>query len=227
MALGGFALTTFLDSKLGNSLARRPSSAGATSCSAAASRSPRSWCWLGPCAASRATSSSRAWSSPRASASSPTSSPSWIVSGKRDFALIDMRAAGEFDKGHIRGAVSCSTCHADKAEGRKTESFVDLSKKLVIYSDGDGDSIQLPKILTKNQSIYRLAGGYAAWKSEVLAAVSFDSITDEAALEAAKKRESVRAFMAGERATAPVEAKLPVTPIKRSGAHAVAAAEGC
>ncbi len=227
MALGGFALTNFLDRKLGNKPATAPvfsrgdlvfggglALASLVVLAGALRGEPRY----------ELKSSVQLAASQRVL---PGELADWIVSGRRDFALIDMRSPEAFGKDHIRGAVNCGTCHASKQEGRMTESFVDLSKKLVIYSEGDGESIQLPKILTKNQQIYRLAGGYEAWKSEVLAPVSFDGVTDEAALDAARKRDAVRAFMAGERATAPVEAKLPVKPVKREAAHGTAAAEGC
>lgn len=227
MALGGFALTNFLDRKLGNKPATAPifsrgdlvfgaglAVAGVIVLVGALRGEPR----YELKASVQLAASQRVL---------PGELADWIVSGRRDFALIDMRSSEAFAKDHIRGAVNCGSCHASKDEGRMTESFVDLSKKLVIYSDGDSESIQLPKILTKNQQLYRLAGGYDGWKSEVLAPVSFNDVSDEAELDAAKKRDAVRAYMAGERATAPVEAKLPVKPIKRSGAHAMAASEGC
>jgi rhodanese-related sulfurtransferase len=226
-ALGGFALTNFLDKKLGNKPATAPVFSrgemvfGGSLAVAAV---------VVLAGAMRGEPHYELKASVNLAASQrvlPGELADWIVSGRRDFALIDMRSAEAYGKDHIRGAVNCGSCHASKAEGRMTESFVDLSKKLVIYSEGDSDSIQLPKILTKNQQLYRLAGGYEGWKSQVLAPVSFDTVADEGALEDAKKRDAVRAFMAGERATAPVEVKVPVKPIKRSGAHATAAAEGC
>jgi rhodanese-related sulfurtransferase len=155
----------------------------------------------------------------------------WIVTGRRDFAVVDMRAPVDFQTAHVRGAVNCGSCHENRQAGREAqqgESFVDLSKKLVLYTETDREPVTLPKILQENPRLYRLAGGFAAWQEKVLAPVSFEGLFDDESLLAAKKRDAVRAFMAGERPAAGNVAKLPITPIKRVGAHKPAGGgEGC
>ncbi len=155
----------------------------------------------------------------------------WGIEGRRDYVLVDLRPSEDFKEGHIRGAVSCGTCHASADEGKKAdqgEAFVDLTKKLVLYTETGAEKVKLPKLLADNPRLYILAGGYEAWKNQVMTPVSFGGETDEAQVLAKQKHEAVRAFYAGERPASGKNAVLPVAPIKREGAHAPAKpSEGC
>lgn len=160
----------------------------------------------------------------------PAELAAWIIEGRRDFAVIDLRGQPSFEKGHVRDAVSCSTCHTSAAEGRKAVQetmFVDLSKKLVLYTETGTEEVFLPKLLAKNPRLYTLEGGYAAWQRDVLAPVAFGGETDVEQVHQKQQREAVRAFFAGERASS-APAALPLAPIKRKAAHQPAGArEGC
>jgi rhodanese-related sulfurtransferase len=153
----------------------------------------------------------------------------WIVEGRRDFTVIDLRDPASFEEAHVKGAVNCGSCHESRTVAKRDmagEGFVDLSKKLVLYTQTGREDIVLPRILRDNPHLYRLAGGYEAWQRDVLAKVDFSTVSGEA-LEAAKRREALRAYFSGERPVA-APAKLSVTPVKRTGEHKVAAAnEGC
>lgn len=155
----------------------------------------------------------------------------WIVEGRRDFAVVDMREHGEWQKGHVQKAVSCGSCHESSAEGRTAqhgEGFVDLSKKLVLYTQTDKEPIVVPRVLHDNPRLFRLAGGFEAWRREVLGKVPLEGLADEEQLAAARRHEAVRAFLSGERPAAAGTAKLPVAPIRRVGEHKPATAnEGC
>jgi rhodanese-related sulfurtransferase len=161
----------------------------------------------------------------------PAQVATWVIEGRRDFSIVDMRSAETFAAGHIRGAVNCGTCHRSREEGfaaQRGDSFVDLSKKLIIYSDTGQEPIQLPKILRDNPRLYRIDGGWAAWQRDILSPVSAGGAAGEEELLAARKREAVRAFFSGERRTIQRVAKLPVSPIRRRGAHKIAITdEGC
>jgi rhodanese-related sulfurtransferase len=141
-----------------------------------------------------------------------------------------MRATKEYQAGHIRGAVSCGSCHAGKTDGQAAmqgAGFVDLSKKLVLYTETGKETIALPKMIAQNKRLYVLDGGYAGWKEHVLAPVVYGGETDEAEIAAKRQRDSVRGFFTGERPTSKV-ADLPVTPIRRENAHRPATtSEGC
>ncbi|MDP1825656.1 MAG: rhodanese-like domain-containing protein [Archangium sp.] len=159
----------------------------------------------------------------------PAELASWIIEGRRDFAIIDLRDPDDFKKGHVREAVNCGHCHDTAAEGRKASQenlFVDLSKKLVLYTETGEETVELPRALTKNPRLYTLQGGYAGWEKEVLAPVTFGGETDLEQVQAKQRQEAVRAFFAGERTSQ--KAVLPIAPIKRQSAHQPAGArEGC
>jgi rhodanese-related sulfurtransferase len=158
---------------------------------------------------------------------SATELASWIIEGRRDFTVVDMRTAAEFQSGHVRGAVNCGTCHQNREEGRK-DVFVDLSKNVVLYAQSATDEMVLPRILSDNPKLMRLSGGYDAWQRQVLGKVSLEGIPSGEALDEAKKREAVRAFFSGEAPTAPAPAPANAEPVRRGGPHKGAAgAEGC
>ena len=130
----------------------------------------------------------------------------------------------------MRNAVNCGNCHANAAEGRAAVDkgdFVDLTKKLVVYTDTGADPVELPKVLANNPRLMLLEGGYQAWRDEVLAKVSFENVTDQDRLYELQQREAVRAFFSGERpSTAGAVAPLPTTPSKGQRAQARRRARG-
>lgn len=160
----------------------------------------------------------------------PAELAAWIIEGRRDFAVIDLRDEVEFKKGHVKDAVSCGTCHASKDEGRQAMQetmFVDLTKKLVLYTETGTETVDLPKLLAKNPRLYTLKGGYDAWQKEVLAPVQFGGEASVEELQGKQKREAIRAYFSGERPVA-APAALPLEPIKRKAPHTPAGArEGC
>lgn len=161
----------------------------------------------------------------------PVQLASWMLEGRRDFTVIDLRAPEAFEQGHIRSAVNCGHCHRTREEGRRAlegDSFVDLSKKLVLYTETGSERVELPKALAVNPRLVLLKGGFEAWKADILSPVPLASAGDDEAREQLKRREAMRAFFAGERAQSTQTAELPVAPIKRQDAHHPAAArEGC
>jgi rhodanese-related sulfurtransferase len=169
---------------------------------------------------------------PGAPTVSPVELAEWGIEGRRDFVTVDLRSHEQFQAGHIRGAVSCGSCHGSAADGKKAQqgdTFVDLSKKLVIYTESGSEPVQLPKILAQNPRLVRLEGGYAGWKANVLAPVTFGGETDDGDLAAKRMREAIRGFYAGEPAATGDAAKVPVAPVRRETPHKPvgAAAEGC
>ena len=160
----------------------------------------------------------------------PNELAAWIIEGRRDFAVIDLRDQEDFKKGHVRDAVSCGTCHDSAEEGRKDtqDTFIDLSKKLVLYTDTGDETVDLPKSLAKNPRLYTLTGGYEAWQREVLAPVAFGGEASEEQLHVKQRKDAVRAFFSGERPASSKPAVLPLEPIKRKSEHQPAGPrEGC
>ncbi|HEY6001351.1 MAG TPA: rhodanese-like domain-containing protein [Anaeromyxobacter sp.] len=168
---------------------------------------------------------------PAARRVTPAELAGWTIEGRRDFTVVDLRSRAEFQAGHVRGAVSCASCHQDRTEAKKAqagEELVDLSKNVVLYTQSGAEPVVVPRILHDNPRVLLLSGGYDAWRRDVLAPVDLASVRTDEDLVAARKRDAVRSFFTGEAAAAPPVAKLPVVPVRRTGPHKVGGtAEGC
>ena len=164
MALGAFALTHVLDRRFGNegrpealSSRRRPAGCivpdrGVALRGGGAARRRRG-AGAVPSRRAAAAGEVRGGSGSRADGDAARSSRTWGIEGRRDYVVVDLRPHDDFDEGHIRGAVSCGTCHADEGGGRRpsrASSFVDLTKKLVLYTETGTESVKLPKLLAQN-----------------------------------------------------------------------------
>lgn len=154
----------------------------------------------------------------------------WLVTGQRDFVLLDMRSTDSFRKGHIRGARSCGSCHANKEQGRKMMKFtaMDISKKIVLYGAAD-EALQVPKLVHDNAYLYRLRGGFAAWQAEVMAAAGPPHPGDsEATALDKRKHNAVRAFFSGKSVAGGTAAPaIKIKPVRRLRPHTSEVDEGC
>ena len=159
----------------------------------------------------------------------PDELASWIIEGRRDFTVVDMRPLEQYKKGHIGDAVSCGSCHESREEGRKSEAFVDLTKKVVLYAQSNQDEIVLPKILAGSPRLLRLSGGWEGWSKEILSPELVDGLKSSEAVDDRERRQARRGFFTGETPAAAAPAKLPVEPVRRTSPHSgtAAAAEGC
>ncbi len=159
---------------------------------------------------------------------SPEKVSSWILSGNRDFVLLDLRSAAAYKKEHIKDAVNCASCHSSKSQGvsyMKKNPAVNLSKKIVVYSQSGLSSVTLPRIMQDNIHIYELAGGYENWQKKILAPVKFDSSDQPDVIAQKKKRLAVRNYFLGKTIEAP---KIEFKPVKMSQTHKSRPAdEGC
>jgi rhodanese-related sulfurtransferase len=156
----------------------------------------------------------------------------WIIEGRRDFAVIDLRSPADFQKGHVLAAVNCSHCHVDRRAAPKAEeagNFVDLSKKLIVYTETGTERVELPRRLATNPNLFLLRGGWQAWQRDILTKVSLDGVDDGEERAERLRREAVRAFFSGERVSTPGAAQSPAapTPRERAPRPAATAREGC
>jgi rhodanese-related sulfurtransferase len=173
-----------------------------------------------------------AWASLRAPARRPVSArffpdPSqqvaaaelagWMVEGRRDFTLVDLRPREAYERKRIPGAVSCATCHASRAQGRLALEQVDVGRKVVLYTQSGTETASLPPFLATGRDVMWLTGGCDAFEREVLAPVRLEGLATEDAVAAARRRAAVRSFFTGEgmedlaasRRTLPPEAVVP------------------
>jgi rhodanese-related sulfurtransferase len=87
----------------------------------------------------------------------------WIVEGRADYRLLDLRTAGEYAAYHIPTAENAPlTALADYPLLR--------NEKIVLYSEGGIHSAQAWMLLRAQgyEAVYMVLGGLDAWKDEVL-----------------------------------------------------------
>lgn len=156
---------------------------------------------------------------------------SWIIAGRADYTLIDLRNAGEYATYHIPGARNVPLDELDATVAPPTE-------KLVLYSDGGIHGAQAWMLLKAQgfKSVYSIYGGLDAWKNNVLfPAAPAESTPD--AKEAFAKRAQVAKYFGGsprgEEASPDAQMLLPppTAPVLPDGAapvvHKRKKKEGC
>ena len=87
----------------------------------------------------------------------------WIIKGKSDFILIDIRTEKEFNEYHIPSAVNVPVT------GLINQSY-EKNEKIVIYSQGGIHSAQAWYLMRAKgfKKVYFIAGGLDEWKEKVL-----------------------------------------------------------
>jgi len=88
------------------------------------------------------------------------------IADKDSIQLLDVRTAGEFNGGHLQGALLADW--KDKNEFSRRISFIDKNKPVYIYCLGGGRSeAAATKMRAMGyQAVYELKGGINAWKAE-------------------------------------------------------------
>jgi rhodanese-related sulfurtransferase len=96
----------------------------------------------------------------------------WIIEGRADYRLIDLRTEAEFNQYHIPTAVNIPM-------NVLTDAGLARDEKLVLYSEGGVHSAQAWMLLKAQgyKGAYMLKGGLDDWKALVLFPVVADSPT--------------------------------------------------
>lgn len=159
----------------------------------------------------------------------PAELAEWIITGRNDFVLLDMRDLAAYRQGHIRGAFSCQSCHGSREEGKQflqSAPGVDLAKRVVLYTETGAEEVRVPKIIHDNPYLYHLRGGYRAWSAEVLAEAKLADGDSEAVALSKQKHNAVRNLFLGKAVAAEAPVRLKIKPVRRMRAHK-SADEGC
>lgn len=122
---------------------------------------------------------------------SPETLADWIIQGRSDYRLIDLRGDSAFALYHIPGAERIPiTALADAGLLR--------NEKIILYSDGGIHSAQAWFLLKARdyRGVYLLRGGLEEWKDQVLFPTAPESPTPEQAA-AFEKRKQVSTFFGG------------------------------
>jgi rhodanese-related sulfurtransferase len=157
----------------------------------------------------------------------------WIIQGKADFRLIDLRTEAEFAGYHIPGAENVALTALPEYGLAKTE-------KIVLYSEGGIHSAQAWFLLKARGYLgaYMLRGGLEEWKDRVLFPKPAENPTPAQIVEFAKMKEVSKFFggtpqigaTPGQQATvAPVMPKLEMQQSAQApaGAQKKKKKEGC
>jgi rhodanese-related sulfurtransferase len=107
----------------------------------------------------------------------------WIIAGRANYRLLDVRDAAQYDAYHIPGAELVPLTSLPDRSFAPTE-------KLVVYADGAVRSAQAWFLLRAGgaRNAYLLQGGLDAWKAEVL----FPTMTAEPTPEQQRRDEERR-----------------------------------
>ncbi len=120
---------------------------------------------------------------------SPAELADWIIAGRQDYRLVDIRTPEEFAGYHIPGAENVPM--AELVDGR-----FQRNEKVVLYSEGGIHAAQAWFLMKAQdyKGVYMLFGGLEGWKDDVL----FPSLADNASatetVEFGKKREVSKFF---------------------------------
>jgi rhodanese-related sulfurtransferase len=98
---------------------------------------------------------------------SPNILSEWIIDGRADYKLIDIRKPEEFAAGSIKGAVNIPM--AKILERKTMNSELSAHKKNILYSNGDSHANQAWLILkAAGKDVYVLEGGFNYWNKLIL-----------------------------------------------------------
>lgn len=90
----------------------------------------------------------------------------WIIEGRKDFVLIDVRSADDFTTGHIDGAENIPLSELVSAQRKQA---LPNDRKLVLYSQGSELAAQAAVLLRlSGYDANLLLGGYNFWSQHVL-----------------------------------------------------------
>ncbi len=126
---------------------------------------------------------------------SPDELSQWIIEGRNDYQLIDIRSEKMFSKGHIKGAENIPL----PVLLQKQTVYQDLSdnKLIVLYSNGNSHAHQAWLVLkTAGIDCYVLEGGFNYWNSMLLNPTMPKNFSDDEILRY-KTAQSVSAYFGG------------------------------
>lgn len=135
----------------------------------------------------------------------------WIIEGHKDFVLIDVRPAADYDKGHIENAqnlVVTELFRPEKLEALPTD------RKVVVYSQGSevaGQAVVLLRLAGYDASL--LLGGYNFWAQQVLNPEISPTLADGEFPRVPEEQAIACYFIGGDKtAQAPPAPRKPVVP---------------
>jgi rhodanese-related sulfurtransferase len=156
----------------------------------------------------------------------------WIIQGKKDFVLIDVRPANDYASGHIDGARNLPVPELISPQQMKT---LPKDRKVVVYSQGSEIAAQAVVLLRlAGYDADLLLGGYNFWIQHMLNPAIQPSRADEE-IPSVAEQQAIACYFVGGKASTQTSAPptKPVAPAFVPPVSAPAAAlppashEGC
>lgn len=121
----------------------------------------------------------------------PTVIADWIIQGRNDFMLFDLRSEAAFAAGHLPQAVRVEPA---KLQEPGVVRALPGYKKLVFYAEGDVGADTLAPLFQRGLHVMIVDGGYEGWERQVL------SKPEQVATPQEAKRDAVARYFRGESA---------------------------
>lgn len=123
----------------------------------------------------------------------------WLVEGKGDFKLIDVRMPADFEKGSIADAENVPLAELVSAE---SIAALPADRKVIVFSNGSENAAKATVLLRLSGiNAHLLTGGYNAWQQTILNPEISAEALDGESLEVAEQR-AYACYFVGERSDA-------------------------
>ena len=125
----------------------------------------------------------------------------WLIEGRGDFILVDVRMPADFAKGNIQGAENVPIAQLVTPE---TLASLPTDRRVVVYSNGSENAAKATTMLRLSGiDAHLLTGGYNAWHEKILNPDIPTEAFDGESLRASAQR-AYSCYFVGERSgTAP------------------------
>ena len=123
----------------------------------------------------------------------------WLIEGRGDFQIIDVRMPADFEKGRIGDAQNIPLAEL------VTDTVIDAlptDRKVIVYSNGSENAAKATVLLRLSGiNAHLLTGGYNAWQAKILNPEISAEALDGESLEIAEQR-AYACYFVGERSDA-------------------------
>ena len=109
----------------------------------------------------------------------------WIIEGRNDFMIIDLRSEKEYENGHLPGAIHSSI--EELSESETLDGLPDY-KKIVFYGkDNWMDGGKLYPVFARGLHVLIISDGYKGWVGKVLKPSGSNEALEVARMDAVAK----------------------------------------
>jgi rhodanese-related sulfurtransferase len=123
----------------------------------------------------------------------------WLIEGRGDLKLIDVRAPGDFENGRIGDAENIPIAQIVSAD---TLARLPTDRMLIVYSNGSENAAKAAVLLRlAGFDAHLLVGGYSAWHEKILNPDISAEALDGESLQVAEQR-AYSCYFVGERSDA-------------------------